>query len=82
MGVVWVTINSSILYNCVNWQPYNIWKDRAIMTLPYKSLVYYYLSFADCFVVAPARKMDAVIMAGDPEFKNVEHIIEIEWLAK
>ncbi len=52
------------------------------MTLPYKSLVYYYLSFADCFVVTPARKMDAVIMTGDPEFKNVEHIIEIEWFAK
>ena len=42
----------------------------------------YRLSFADCFVVTPARKMDAVIMTGDPEFKNVEHIIEIEWLAK
>jgi len=37
---------------------------------------------ADCFVVTPARKMDAVIMTGDLEFKNVEHIIEIEWLAK
>ena len=42
----------------------------------------YPLLFADCFVVTPARKMDAVIMTGDPEFKNVEHIIEIEWLAK
>jgi len=42
----------------------------------------YPLSFADCFLVTPARKMDDVIMTGDPEFKNVEHIIEIEWLAK
>jgi predicted nucleic acid-binding protein len=40
------------------------------------------ISFADCFLVTPARKMDAVIMTGDLEFKNVEHIIEIEWLAK
>jgi hypothetical protein len=42
----------------------------------------YPLSFADCFLVTPTRKMDSVIMTGDPEFNNVEHIIEIEWLAK
>ena len=26
--------SSRMLYNCGNWQPYNIWKGRAIKTLP------------------------------------------------
>lgn len=40
------------------------------------------LSFADCFAVDTARKNDAVIMTGDPEFKKVEQLVEIEWLDK
>ena len=40
------------------------------------------LSFADCFAVDTARKNDAVIMTGDPEFKKVEQLVEIEWLGK
>jgi len=38
------------------------------------------LSFADCFAVVTARKYNAVIMTGDPEFKRVEQLVEIEWL--
>ncbi len=38
------------------------------------------LSYSDCFAVANARRENAMIMTGDPEFKNVEHIVEIEWL--
>jgi hypothetical protein len=30
--------------------------------------------------VANARRENAMIMTGDPEFKNVENIVEIEWL--
>ena len=42
----------------------------------------YPLSFADCFAAATARKENAVLMTGDPEFKNVEHLVSIEWLDK
>jgi len=28
------------------------------------------------------RRENAIIVTGDPEFKNVEHIVEIEWLDK
>lgn len=42
----------------------------------------YPLSYSDCFAVAKARRENAMIMTGDPEFKNVEHIVEIEWLNK
>jgi ribonuclease VapC len=40
----------------------------------------YPLSFSDCFAVSNARRENAIIVTGDPEFKNVEHIVEIEWL--
>jgi len=38
------------------------------------------LSFADCFAVAAALKEHASIVTGDPEFKQVQKIVEIEWL--
>ena len=40
----------------------------------------YPLLFADCFAVMTARKNNAVILTGDPEFKKVEQLVEIEWL--
>ena len=40
----------------------------------------YPLSFADCFAVASARREGAVVLTGDPEFKKIEDIVEIEWL--
>ncbi len=42
----------------------------------------YSLSYADCFAAATARKFNAVILTGDPEFKNIEHFVEIEWIPK
>jgi ribonuclease VapC len=38
------------------------------------------LSFADCFVAATAKKENAIILTGDPDFKKIEHLVEIEWL--
>jgi predicted nucleic acid-binding protein len=40
----------------------------------------YPLSFADCFAVATARKQNCAIITGDPEFRGVEHMVDIEWL--
>ena len=40
------------------------------------------LSFADCFAVATAQRENAVILTGDPEFKNVEKIVSIDWFIK
>lgn len=42
----------------------------------------YPLSFSDCFAVSNARRENAIVVTGDPEFRNVEHIVEIEWLDK
>lgn len=40
------------------------------------------ISFADCFAVATAMREDAVIITGDPEFKKVAGMVDIEWLKK
>ena len=38
------------------------------------------ISYADAFAVALAQDRGATILTGDPEFKEVEHLIPIEWL--
>ncbi|MFZ2447075.1 MAG: type II toxin-antitoxin system VapC family toxin [Syntrophobacteraceae bacterium] len=40
----------------------------------------YALSYADCFAMASALKHDASVVTGDPEFKNVEHVVEVDWI--
>ncbi|MCP4625311.1 MAG: type II toxin-antitoxin system VapC family toxin [bacterium] len=40
------------------------------------------LSFADCFAVATAQRENAVILTADPEFKNVENLVSMDWLKK
>ncbi len=40
----------------------------------------YSLAFADCFAIATAKKENAPIITGDPEFKKVQKIVEIEWI--
>jgi len=40
----------------------------------------YPLSFADCFAVATACREGAKVITGDPEFKKVEHMVDIEWI--
>ncbi|MBM4340010.1 MAG: type II toxin-antitoxin system VapC family toxin [Deltaproteobacteria bacterium] len=40
----------------------------------------YPISYADCFVVATALREKAVVITGDPDFKQVEKMVEIDWL--
>jgi len=44
----------------------------------YKAL--YSISYADCFTLASALEHKAVIVTGDPEFKKVEHLVNIFWV--
>ncbi len=39
------------------------------------------LSYADAFVVAAAQLQGATVVTGDPEFKSVEALIQVEWLS-
>ena len=38
------------------------------------------MSYADCFAAALAQALPAVLLTGDPEFKQVQHLISVEWL--
>ena len=38
------------------------------------------MSFADCFAAATAIREQATIITGDPEFKQIEKEVEIEWI--
>jgi predicted nucleic acid-binding protein len=39
------------------------------------------IAYADAFAVASAIREDACVITGDPEFKSVEHFVEIHWLS-
>jgi len=38
------------------------------------------LSYADAFAVAAAIQEKAIILTGDPEFKAVEELVNVEWI--
>ena len=40
----------------------------------------YPISYADAFAAALAQKLGAILVTGDPEFRKVEAVVEIEWL--
>ena len=40
----------------------------------------YGISYADCFALASAIEYKATIVTGDPEFKKVEHLVDIVWV--
>ncbi|MCU0578515.1 MAG: type II toxin-antitoxin system VapC family toxin [Desulfobacterota bacterium] len=40
------------------------------------------IAYADCFAAALARKLNARVLTGDPEFKKFHHQIMIDWIAE
>ncbi len=38
------------------------------------------ISYADAFAVATAIRMNAAVVTGDPEFRQVEQLVTIDWL--
>jgi len=40
----------------------------------------YALSYADCFALASAVEQKATLVTGDPEFRKVEHLVDIVWI--
>ncbi len=38
------------------------------------------ISYADCFGLATAVEHKAVLVTGDPDFKKVQHLVEILWI--
>jgi len=40
----------------------------------------YPISYVDAFAAALAQKLGATLVTGDPEFRKVEAVVEVEWL--
>ncbi len=41
----------------------------------------YAISYTDCFALASAMEHKATLVTGDPEFKKVEHLVDIVWIS-
>jgi ribonuclease VapC len=41
---------------------------------------HYSVSYADAFAIALAQQKQAILLTGDPEFRQVESLVSIEWL--
>ena len=41
----------------------------------------YAISYADCFALASAVEHKAILITGDPEFRKVEHLVDIVWVS-
>ena len=40
----------------------------------------YSISYADCFALASALEYKAGLVTGDPEFRKVEHLVNVIWV--
>jgi len=54
--------------------------DRALADVAADFKARFALSLADCFAAALAKVRNAELITGDPEFKQVEKEIKIDWL--
>jgi predicted nucleic acid-binding protein len=41
----------------------------------------YSISYADCLALASAVEHKAILVTGDPEFRKVEHLVDIVWIS-
>lgn len=54
--------------------------DRALALAAAHVKARHAVAYADAFAVALSQQVDGVVLTGDPEFKNVEHLVTVEWL--
>ncbi len=38
------------------------------------------ISYADCFALACALERSAILVTGDPDFRKVDHLADIQWI--
>lgn len=55
-------------------------KDQVLAAAHIKAT--YTVGYADAFAIALAKQHTAVLVTGDPEYRQLEHQIDIEWLAE
>ena len=42
----------------------------------------YPISYADCFVLALAKRVEGTVVTGDPEFEKVGDLVPVHWLPR
>jgi len=76
-------VQAQIVLNAVEQLPVQILeatRERVLAAAHLKAT--HAISYADAFVVAAAQEMKATILTGDPEFRTVEGLVSVEWLAR
>lgn len=56
--------------------------DRTLTLAAAKVKAQHSISYADALAVALAQWHHAVVLTGDPEFRKVEDLVSVEWLAR
>lgn len=54
--------------------------DRSLALVAARHRAIYKMSYADCIATALAQRLDATLVTGDPDFQQVEHLVNVEWL--
>ena len=55
-------------------------RSLALMAARYKAT--YKMSYADCIATALAQRLEAHLVTGDPDFQQVGHLVNVEWLPR
>ena len=55
-------------------------RSLALMAARYKAT--YKMSYADCIATALAQRLEASLVTDDPDFQQVEHLVNVEWLPR
>ena len=56
--------------------------DRSLALVAARHKAVYKMSYADCIAMALAQRLEAPLVTGDPDFQQVEHLVNIEWLPR
>ena len=56
--------------------------DRALALVAARHRAIYKMSYADCIATALAQRLGGSVVTGDPDFQQVEHLVNIEWLPR
>jgi len=56
--------------------------DRPLALVAARHKAIYKMSYADCIATALAQRLGGRLVTGDLDFKLVEHLVDVEWLAQ
>ncbi len=56
--------------------------DRPLALVAARHKATYKMSYADCIATALAQRLEAPLVTGDPDFQQVEHLVNVEWLPR